>query len=444
SADKSGDKSGEEPDEEHERVDVDVLDQKPQITETIIPVKNLDKDIPFYSLPKDLPKGRYTMVFHVLGRKEILHKTEKPFFYLADTDFLFRDIHIHIPGIAADSQIIPNSTTIMVEARLDFDSSLEPYIVWYSGKKIIGEGSYSDGMGNLLLKAPEQNSFLSLRAEVFPVIDRRGLVGYPKEIHLPVSSKAPNIHVLSGDVPGLLYWYLFEGNLNDSRMPVSAGRVLKPVEKKAPKWSPANGTYGLVTGKNDIYTLPKVSFSNDGTTGGQFLFRFKPMEDGSVFTVKFGPSFDVVIYLDTKDENLVLTLSSPLKTVSETLTVQKDAFVTAAVDFSIRENYLIARFGDFGNSDQQDGPDSVPVVLAAALDGGLEIALGSLKKTSAPVSGDTAETDTDEPKPVEPEFTALWDEFALLSIPPIEIEIEEMEIEEEAEEVLPTDEASQD
>ena len=430
----------EEPDEEEGEAVSDgekdaAADEKPELpyyyrkgSETIIPVQYMD-ELPFLPLPKDLPMGWYTMVFHVQSGKENLHKSEKTFFYLADTEFSLKSIQVHLPGITENIQLIPTGMVIMLEAKLVFDTRLEPYIVWYNGKKIISEGRYSDGAWKLLWKMPDQNGFFPITVEVFPVANRQDLAGYSQEISLPVSSKAHGINLLTKDTPELFYWYRFEGNLNESKAPSITGRALVSAGQKEPQWMPAGGTYGLITGSDDTYTLPDVSLVSGGTESRKFFFSFKPLDEGGVFTVQFGPTFDVTMELSTEGENLVLSLASPLKTVSATFgPLEPDAFVTAGIDFSIQPDMIAAKLNIMGDLGNRGEPAPETITLAAAVNGDFKTTLGACRKKVSPdIDPETGQEAETEKIPQEPVFTALWDEFALLYLPLMEIEFLEEE-----------------
>jgi hypothetical protein len=246
------------------------------------------------------------------------------------------------------------------------------------------------------------------------------------------------MHLLSVDVPQLLYWYVFEGDLTESIKPkrtVIEDRALSPAEKMIPRWKPAGGTYGLLSGVNEAYTLPAASLPINGTESRQFLFRFRPINEGALFTVQFGPSVDVTMSLSMESENLALTLATPLKTASQTFSLanlEPDVFVTACVDFSIWPGFLAAQLNVMGYSSEQEEPEIKPIVLAAKLDGKYKAMLGVHVENKETASN--SQTDQNS----EPEFTnrnpiltALWDEFALLNMPPMEVELPEEEPEDE-------------
>ncbi len=194
-----------------------------------------------------------------MNGKDILQKTEKNIYYLGKTVFSYEGINVYLPGAADASHLIPKESVVMLEVNLDFDYRLNPYIVWYDGKNKISEGRFFDGADILFWKAPEQNGFFSLCAEVFPVENSNELTGYKKEISLLVSSNIKNIHLVSSDIKQLTHWYKMEGNLNDSKNAADDESSLKPDSKNKPKWMGLDGTYGLATGYNSILKLPKVS-----------------------------------------------------------------------------------------------------------------------------------------------------------------------------------------
>jgi hypothetical protein len=373
--------------------------------EFAIPVGSLDYKLPYFPLPQALPMGQYTLVFQVMRGSQVLQRSEKSFFYLADVNFSFDSIQVHQGGVAEISQQVPRGNVVMLEAKLDFDSRLDPYIVWYNEKRIISEGSFSEGAGNLLWKAPEQNGFISIRAEAFPVKDRKGLAGYSKDVSLLVSTKKADIHLLSEDNQNVLYWYVFEGDLQETKSRGLPERFLKHARNITPKWMPSNGTFGLAAGTNDIYTLPGVSLSNSGRFW-QILSRFKPLNDGGIFSVQFGTQPAVTMNLIKDDKSLVLMLISSTEVVSQTLSLPKsDSFLTVEVTFSVQSNRLTANFDILEDSEEQKEPASEFIAIDAQFDNEFLITLGSQFKNDTASPG----------RPAQPAaFTAIWDEFALL------------------------------
>jgi len=395
----------------------------------VIQVKSLD-NLPVFPIPDNLPMDRYTIVSHVMSGKDILQKIEKPFFYLGNTEFSYEGIDIHLPGIADSTQLIPRGTVIMLEANLKFDSMLDPFIVWYNGRTKISEGNFSEDAGYLLWKTPEESGFYSLRAVIYPINNYQDLSGYQKEISVLVSSKLIDIHLVSENTPSLVNWYIFEGNLNDSKNNSAEERSLVH-ENNSPRWRSFNGTYGVATGFLNYLTLPKAQAAYE--ENWQMLFRFKPENDGGLLSIQFGKS--VFMYLFMDGPNLALTLTSPFSTVSqnypmltepkpddvteeidsvleETIRtwVDENSFLTASINFSIQQGSLTARLNVLGNYIDSKLADT-PVVLKTQIENDFLVTLGFQPDNKKPV--DHQEETSDQPVVLRSKFTALWDEFAL-------------------------------
>jgi hypothetical protein len=387
--------------------------------ELLVTVNSLDEALPLFPIPENLPIGRYTLVSQVMSRRDVLQKIEKPFYYMDNNVFSFENINVHLPGVNDNPLLISKEMTVMLEAKLNFNGRTDPYIIWYNGKRKVSEGKYSAGAGNFLWKASEQSGFYSIRAEVFPIENHNGLAGYQKEISLLVSAKTVDLNLVSGDIPQLVQWYVFEGNLNDLKMLNSAEQHPKPVVNGALQWIPSNGVYGLATGNNSI-TLPKVQFNTEIQYNEsiirrgiwQTLFRFKSLNEGAVFSVLFESSPDISLVLSKYGQNLILTLSSPNKTVSQTVKItEQNSFITAGVSFSILPDLLSAKINIMGGSVEQGDLEADPICIEANLKNNFQILLGLRKE-------DAAAVDITKRKSFS---TALWDEFALYKIPPMEI-----------------------
>jgi len=372
----------------------------------IVAVKSLDGDMPVFPLPDDLPIGRYTLVSYVMSGKDTLQRIEKSVYNMGRTDFSYNGIQLYMPGITESPHVIPKGMVVMLETELDFDSRLNPYVIWYNGRRKIGEGYFSDGAGKLLWKAPEQSGFYSLRAEVFPVEHFDGLSGYRKEISLLVSSKTIDVNLVSQNIAQLSHWYTFEGNLNDSKLISSMERAIKP-DAKNTQWAGVNGTYGLITGPKDVFSLPRISVSNNGTETWQVLFRFKPLDDGVILSVQFDNPRDIIMNLKVENHNLVLELVSSRETVSQILALpEQDDFIKAGIVFSVLPKMLAANINIVGDYINKSEFDEEWARVDAEIKGGFQITLGQKSE------------DDGEPEAVN---TAIWDEFALYFMPPVDI-----------------------
>ncbi|MDR0465470.1 MAG: hypothetical protein LBG94_10220 [Treponema sp.] len=383
------------------------------VDDTVIPVDSLDGVLPAFPLPDNLSTGSYTIVSQVMSGKDVLQRTEKLFYYLGITDFSYEGINVYLPGIAESLQLIPRGTVIMLEVDLDFSGDINPYVIWYEGRRKIREGTFADGAGQLLWKAPDQSGFFSLRAEVFPVKNPERLTGYSKDISLLVSSKTIDMHFASPDNPQLVSWYTFEGNLNNSK--IAAGQAALNAGSTA-KWMGANGTYGLVTGHNYV-TLPKVTIPENEIKTWQVLFRFKPVADGGIFHVSFESSRHTHIYLTREDRNLILTLTSAQKTVSQVFSLPEadenspdEFFHIAGVSFSVAPHLLSAQI-NYADGIISDDHLITPVSIEAEIENGFQIFLGFLNENVSPNNSLAANI---------PAYTAIWDEFALYYMPSLD------------------------
>ena len=355
-----------------------------------IAVKSFTRELPYFSLPKSLEIGSYILVFEALGQREILSRIETNIFYLGNAEFNLKDISMYLPGPSA-SQLIPPGTTIMLEAGLDFDRRLDPYVIWYNGKNIISEGKINDGAGKLLWKAPEQTGFYSLRLEAFPsYLNRNNFTGFFREIALPVSPKAVSLGyffensqkytarsplsagtaypeqiqliktMLSAEKstpvppspPELLQWYLFEGSLHNSISALTNRQTLIPVNESPVRWAATKQSYGLSIGADDPYVLSPVSFFREGENqgGGIFLLHLKPPAEGVIFSALFplrSSSTDGVWMDVIKERNVIA-----LRLRAEGTTVEMPLYFAASgaegpipivVEFFIRPYRLEAK-----------------------------------------------------------------------------------------------------
>jgi len=409
--------------------------------DTVILIKSFDQEMPYFQLSKDMEIGQYTLVFEVFSRTTTLSLTELDIFYIGGIEFRLNDISMYLPWLY-DTRLIPPDAMVMLEAGLDFDSRLNPYVIWYNGRNIIGEGYIREGAGTILWKAPEQSGFYSLRLEVFPYHLKRNLTGIFREITIPVSAKAsqtgyffeiepdyPGRRPLSAgtayaeqvklvtaqitalaatpaekrdinvtapmppEYPELLRWYRFDGSLDEvSLMPE---RMFESAMKKAPRWAAVEQSYGLSAGPDDTYLLQPVSFFRQGQEqgGGIFLFHIKPAAEGTIFSAFFPTlaSASDGIWMEMAMRKNALTLRLKTKGSSVEIPVNPDysgkrGFIPVVVEFYIRPYRFEAKLsvGEDIFMQSVTGEIRLPGVLA----GESRIKLGVDK--TAP--GSTAET----------------------------------------------------
>ncbi|MDR2159336.1 MAG: hypothetical protein LBP23_04625 [Treponema sp.] len=408
--------------------------------DTIVTLSRLDNKLPRFNMPPGLTAGPYTMVFQVLGGKEVLHRSDQAVYYLGSAAFTLPDIKCYLPGIpngAGDSpgvqgsHLIPPGITIMLDAALHSDPQLDPYIVWYNGKKRISEGKYADGAGLILWKVPEQAGFYTIRAEVFPVKPDQQMAGKTREIFLPVSAKVENADYFYRQEKAISQWYKFWGNLGDSRAPTATEKSLVPKETRPIRWIPADGIYGLSIGPEDIYLLPEFTFDFSGEErGGAFLLRFKPLSPGIVFQAFFrkkgSPEEGLRMSLLNGEDSFSLILESGghSSEIPVTKASWPGEFIPVILGFSISDNLFTVAL----HTEGENQPESADILLPAPLSGEGNLQFGApqtgggnagvvLADSAGTVPVDSAggPVDTGRTTAELPVATAILDEFAIIN-----------------------------
>jgi hypothetical protein len=444
----------------------------------IITVNRFERNLPSFSMPDNMEIGEYTLVIRIIGGKEILGELEQSFFYLGKNEFALKDIQLYLPGVYSGSRLIPHGTPVLLEARVEADERLSPYIIWYNGKKIIQEGRLSEGAGLVFWTAPEQAGFQTLRAEIFPSLLYQGMGGVSREIILPVSTKVTKSgffsdktaaefakystgspieseNPLQGDSapnqkPDLLHWYQFAGTLHDSNNPLASEKTLVPVTEGLPRWNPMDYSYGLATGPSDTYLLPPISFIPEaGQNGGSlFLLRAKALSNGRLFTAVYATASGGAAWVNIafKNNNLVLSLSTKDASAKETFIketsiplniFESGAYVSAALRVYLYNDHLEAQL-----IPEKSAANHIELlrIKAAELNGKCRISIGGSDDADFSLGLDQSQTKEPEKnrdkKEKIPE-TAIWNELAVLyMVPPdipeyVEDEIVEDEIEDE-------------
>jgi hypothetical protein len=345
------------------------------LEDQVLPVKQLDQYLPAFRIFENLGIGRYNLVFQVLGDEEILYRTSKAIYFLADADFTLGDIQSYLPGIPTGGRLIPPGINVVLETEISADTRLDPYVIWYNGKKIIAQGRSSEGAHYLLWKTPDQTGFHNVKAEVFPLLPGErvpdNIIGRTKELSLAISSKTEGMRYFDGSSKDFIHWYQFWGNLDDAKSSGNQERQLIPQLTQKPRWFPYAGIYGLFVGPDDSYALPGKPFSlSEKEQGkGRIFFHFAPLAQGTVlnatFNSKDGSSGTAVLDLSLGEENLTLRLSSKDDSKDEyreeTLAlnpIETEAFITAVVDFEITPDHLSATL-----SMENPARKSEPVIL---------------------------------------------------------------------------------
>ncbi|MDR1362422.1 MAG: MSCRAMM family adhesin SdrC [Spirochaetaceae bacterium] len=319
-------------------------------------------ELPVLTLGQELPAGFYTIVFDVIASNGvILNSVEKPFYYLANDELKIKDIAGYLPGFSATTRIVPPGEKVLLEAVLEVDAGVKPYVVWYNGKEKINEGFVSSGANRIFWTAPAQNGFQNIRVEVFPFdpVQYPFIHGVSQSVSLPVSERHGREDYYTGMDIQLSRWYRLWGNLKDSRDPASVSAELSKIEDTQTRWLPVPGSYGISIGAHDSYELPGDFFRhirvNEGS--GELLFRFLPAEDGDADKLLLtallqGESADrsekaCVIQAALGEQALTLRVfyNDEIFETQTPLMFDKDNFVSAALDFQFFETTMTVSLG---------------------------------------------------------------------------------------------------
>jgi hypothetical protein len=364
----------------------------------IIHVDHLDRNLPVFRFPEELNIGAYTLVFQILGEREILYRTAKSVFYLGDAEFSIEDIQIYLPSAVDGARIAPPKLNIILEVLVHADERLNPYVVWYNGKKKIGEGNIAGGVQRLIWQTPAENGFNTLRAEVFPFPPGNGagssIAGKIKELSLPVSSRYEEVGVFEKESGGLTRWYQFWGNLQDT-LAASAEqkRDLAPLNNGAPQWLPYGNIYGLSIGSGGVYTVPGSSWllADQSPIQGQILFYFVPLAAGTILNASFqldplAPE-TLDLNLSVEADGLVLAFTNGVEIREDRAAFDAQGsggFISAVINYRIEPDRFSA---ELRLKDTKVVLPSQSLPLSHAITNVLTVQLGGVKTiASLPVS----------------------------------------------------------
>jgi hypothetical protein len=401
------------------RQDSSLTPAESSILDSLIHVTRLDRDLPYFPLPKNLEVGLYTMAFQVLGDKGILYRIDRPVYYIGSNEFNLDDIRSYLPGISAGGHLVPPGLTIMLETQVSAGEKLDPYIIWYNGKKRIYEGSIAEGAGRFLWKAPEQTGFHTLRAEAFPFKPVPDLNGKTKELSLPVSAKQENTGAFSKKADQFICWYQFSGDLRDSKAPAETNRAV--LGNRPVRWLPMGTIYGLAIGPGEVYQLPLAPFTHFDSEEqgvGQFLLRFKPVSEGTIFTALFkGDSAILDMTLSVGKQGLILSLNAEENSAEIPMfidSLETETFITTVIDFRIEANCFTASLS-LENSGRII-PKSESLLLSATLSGAGTFQLGDSRTPRERDIRSTENSDYENfpDKNDETATIVIFDEFAAL------------------------------
>jgi hypothetical protein len=391
-------------------------------TDIILYVNQLNNELPPFLLPEELELGQYTLVFQLMGDREILHQVEKSLYYLGDAEFTLEDIQTYLPGFSGGAHTVSPGTMVLLETRVVADERLDPYVIWYNGKKRIGEGMLIDGNSRLMWTVPTQTGFHAIWAEIFPFPPqgkaREVPAGKVKELSLPVSSKQAGKGYFDAGADTFIRWYQFPGNLEDAKAPGNTSQQIQPQNGVFPQWLPQGGIYGLALEAGDVYNLPRQSFDlPEGAVGrGRFMIRFAPLGEGVIFSGTFqqgsSPSDAVVLELVYTRNELVLRFTAAGEKRENRRPVfhaETDGFITAVIHFQLEKGHFYAGLGlDYA---EVFNPDQ-GITLVQPLSGGGSFQLG-MNKPVITGDGDSSNPDSSNAGSPAARPLAIIDELAL-------------------------------
>jgi len=401
-----------------------------------IEVRSFGRGLPPFYVPEGMAIGPHTLVFEALGARGTLRRTEIPFFYIGDAQFAIRDMQAALPGLFG-ARLIPPGTSVLLEASLDFDRRLDPYLIWRSGRSVVSRGRLSEGAAGVLWEAPGQTAFHPVSLEVLPFpppAAGRWPPGLSREIILPISAAERGAGFFFGadrggrarnalaDISGgLLSWHRFEGSLCDSAADRGGERALEPTG--AVRWVSVGQNYGLSAGADDAFLLPPANFFNAGANagGGVFLLHFWPLADGIIFSASFPAHFAGLdgawIALSKSGGDLELRVGAA--GVSAEVFLPLDGFeprvpVPAAVAFGIQPRRIEASLALGENAHLTSL--AVGADLSAVLTGEGSARLGGAAPAFWESAGDSGPAQERAVR-AGASATAVWDEFAVLLSP---------------------------
>ncbi|MDR0568805.1 MAG: hypothetical protein LBG87_06330 [Spirochaetaceae bacterium] len=321
----------------------------------IIPVDRLDRNLPAFSMSESIEIGFYLMVFQILGEKDLLYTVEKPVSFLGNAEFVFETIQHYLPGSSINAHLIPSGINLLLEAEIGSDSRLDPYIIWYDGKKRIGEGFLSAGLDKLIWKVPEKNGFHTIKSVVYPIKPQENVPinGAVRELSLPVSVKSKNTGYFEKQADTFIHWYRFQSNLLDAKAPGDSLSGLTLPDQRKPLWMPYNTMYGFAAEGPCFLPNTSFRFGSAEEAAADFAFHTVPLADGALFAASFktfaktdvAPGQPLKVTASFKSQSLILTVSLGDESYQETVDMTEinlHGFITPRIALRLRRSQISA------------------------------------------------------------------------------------------------------
>ncbi len=227
----------------------------------LVSVDSLSAELPGFALPAELPVGRYSLRFEVLGESGILFTERRSIFYTAAEPLALISLASFPPGSepASDSPLFPVSTMLLLQAGIEAGDDFDPFLVWTSGGKRLAASRASEGGARLLWETPAGAGFYRVDVSLYPTEPLAGetesLIADSRSLTIATSPDAATPGLPNADA-SYDRIYRFLGNLKDGGASASGGESLVPAEGSTASWLPFDSGYGIAAG-------PRRSFASN-------------------------------------------------------------------------------------------------------------------------------------------------------------------------------------
>ena len=383
---------------------------------TLIMVDSLSEELPAFSLPADLPVGRYSLSLRILGGDGILYEKSRSFFYVADEGFSFISLASYPPGSgpASRAPVFPTKIPLLLEATVQAGAGLDPYIAWSFGGKLISAGRVSEGAARVLWTSPGSAGFYRIDAVLYPVVPREeelaDLPGIRRSLTIATSPSAayPGLTGKNEDFASI---YRFLGNLSDSG---SAGfEALSPGYERRPEWLPFSSGYGAAIGPLRILRAdrPAATLAGGRPASTRIMISAAPRAAGILYRAVFKGA-------GTSQDDLVLRLEATA--AGSELGVLSGGVnkIAAAKEASPFDGELRLYRIDLSASADDPATALVSFYLGDALIG--EIKTAKLELSSGAGYFELGGAEASDTKEMPDSIVAVVDDLASMPIPPID------------------------
>lgn len=254
-----------------------------------IVVKDFEKDVPPFTMPKNLPDGYYILQLQIKNATEgILSKHS--------TAVLLYEGVIPTPSLAVYPGSVIAGDVSLIRLEADFPEAIDPWIRWTIDGKVMTAGLDSDHADRLAWRAPTTSGVYLAKAEIFPFMPPPGLEIAPlttAEIRLPVSSTILEADPLAAS--GSWSRFTFDGDFIDKGSRIHTDN---PLVLGSPFLETYALGFGYLLGNGAGVTSTSSLLPTDKSSGtliaftALFIFAQAPDEAGDSGTLLSVPAND--------------------------------------------------------------------------------------------------------------------------------------------------------